>query len=282
MVTTLLLDIGGTFIKYGLSDESGKLLSDSIGQVPSEADSSYDHFLQVLSEVISWNQQKQNFITAGVAIPGPFNYDQGISLMKHKFRALYQKPISSPFANAGVKVTFLHDSTAFILGEVEPEDGEIPGGIMLGTGLGFAMMRKKRVCLNPAQMPAFSLWKMPWKDGIAEDYVSQHALIRRYGSEIPVKEIAKAARAGDKKAQQTFLAVGAELNEILCKIISALGLNSIILGGQISQSADLLELDLPVPLRVSAYPEKSALKGIGRYMVQGKETCVEIMNCIEL
>ena len=38
MGNLLVLDIGGTFIKYGVADESGGLLPGSVGQTPSHAE----------------------------------------------------------------------------------------------------------------------------------------------------------------------------------------------------------------------------------------------------
>lgn len=45
--------------------------------------------------------------------------------MKHKFQALFGCSILPPFERAGLPVRFLHDSTAYILGEVS--DGNAAG-----------------------------------------------------------------------------------------------------------------------------------------------------------
>lgn len=278
----LVLDIGGSYIKYGLADENGKLISDSAGQLPSDANGNYEHFLDVLRQVIALNQRKADFHTASVCVPGPFDYFHGISLMQHKFTALYRKSIAIPFVEAGIEVCFLHDSTAFLLGEARDEDGSSPCGIMLGTGLGFAMMRDGRICVNASQTPALSLWNMPWKDGIAEDYVSQRALLALYGNGNSVRAIANAAKAGDIKAKETFLNVGRNLSEMLQKIIPELRITGLVLGGQISRSAELFELEIPVPWRVCEHPEETALQGAGRFAALGHDRCVQEMDNIQL
>lgn len=278
----LVLDIGGSFIKYGLADKKGDLLPGSTGQIPSDANGAYEHFLDVLRKVIALNREKADFSTASVSIPGPFDYFNGISRMQHKFTALYGKSISGPFNEAGLEVSYLHDSTAFLLGEVSEKDGSSPMGVMLGTGLGFAMMRDGKICVNRAQTPALAVWNMPWKDGIAEDYVSQRALMKPYGGEKSVREIADLARNGDEKAMATFRNTGRELSEMLAVIMDQLGCTGLVLGGQISKSADLFDLRIPVPWRVCEHPEMTALHGAGRFAALGGENCVREMEQIQL
>lgn len=278
----LVLDIGGSFIKYGLADEGGSLIPGTTGQTPSDANGSYDHFLDVMRQVIRLNREKMPFTAASVSIPGPFDYFNGVSMMQHKFTALYGKSISGPFEEAGVKVSYLHDSTAFLLGEASEKDGSSPFGVMLGTGLGFAMMREGKICVNRAQTPALVVWNMPWKDGIAEDYVSQRALMKPYGGEKSVREIADQARNGDEKAIATFRSVGRELSEMLGIIIGRLGCTGLVLGGQISKSADLFDLQIPIPWRVCEHPELTALYGAGRFAALGRENCVREIEQIHL
>ena len=279
----LVLDIGGSFIKYGLANEKGELLPGTTDQVASNADGDYEAFLDILRHILHLNQQKMHFTKASVSIPGPFDYFHGISLMQHKFKALYQKSISLPFEEEGIEVCYLHDSTAFMLGEASERDGSEACGVMLGTGLGFSMMRQNRVCVNQTQTPAFVLWNMPWRDGIAEDYVSKRAILSLYGkSDASVRAIAAAAQSGDEKAQRVFATVGENLSGILQKILPELGCGSLVLGGQISKSADLFHLDIPVPWRVCEAPEETALRGAGRFAALGRDACVCEMDTIRL
>lgn len=278
----LVLDIGGSFIKYGLTDDEGRLLPGTASQVPSDANGSYENFLAVLSKIIENAKSVMPVTKACVCIPGPFDYANGVSRMQHKFTALYQKTIKPPFDDAGVEVAFIHDSTAFLLGEGFDGSGDSPCGVMLGTGLGFAFAREGRVCVDENQTPAFILWNMPWKDGIAEDYVSQRAILKLFGNRTDsVKAIADAARAGDAMASQVFLTVGENLSGMLQRIIPLLGCDSLVLGGQIAKSADLFHLQIPVPWRVCEHPEESALYGAGRHASLGREKCIAVMNRIQ-
>lgn len=272
----LVLDIGGTFVKHALTDANGLILPKTVRQTPSDADGSCDDFLQVLTGVIARARQEQPFNRACVSIPGPFDFSRGVSLMQHKFKALYGHTLRPPFEAAGVEVAFLHDSTAFLLGEAY--DGVLKGQtdaccVMLGTGLGFAFMRDGRVCVSDKRTPALALWNMPWRDGIAEDYVSVRAIQGLYGQKISVREIADRARHGDEKALDTFRAVGASLSDMLCEVIPRLGCSAFALGGQIAKSADLFGLKVPVPWHVSTHLDDAALRGASYYALHGQTAC---------
>lgn len=93
----LVLDIGGTFIKYALTDENGRILPETVEQTPTNAEGCYEDFLAALSHVIHKAQQQQPFGKASVSIAGPFDFEHGISLMQHKFKAVYQKSLKPPF-----------------------------------------------------------------------------------------------------------------------------------------------------------------------------------------
>lgn len=275
----LALDIGGTFIKYALTDETGAILPATVGQAPTDAEGSYEDFMNVLAGIIRQAREQQPFCKASVCIAGPFDFEQGVSMMQHKFKAVYQKSLRPPFEQAGVDVRFLHDSTAFILGEAC--DGVLQGKhspccVMLGTGLGFTFMRDGKVCVNEERRPALILWNMPWRDGIAEDYVSTRAIQARYGEQLPVKHIAELARRGDARAAEAFRTTGGYLSEILQEIIPKLGCDYLALGGQIAKSAELFELDVPVAWSVSAHMDDAALRGASHYALYGQAACEQV------
>ena len=79
----LVLDVGGTFVKYALTDDAGRLLPETVGQTPSDAQGSYEAFLAVLTRIIEAAQAQQHVERACVCTPGPFDFEAGISLMRH-------------------------------------------------------------------------------------------------------------------------------------------------------------------------------------------------------
>ena len=272
----LVIDVGGTFIKYGVADDQGNLIPGSVQLTPSRAEESAEGFLQALSQIIAETNRHGTIQKAAVSICGPFDFANGVSLMQHKFVPLYGRALTPPFEAARLPVSFLHDSTAFMLGEYG--FGSLQGAenaccVMLGTGLGFAWLQGGKVCTDENRSPALALWRAKYLDGIAEDYVSTRALQRYYGEQISVKNMADLARQGDARAREAFLTAGRHLSAIMGEVIPRLGCRRFALGGQIAKSADLFDLHLPLPWQATKHPEDAALLGACRFAFLGQKAC---------
>lgn len=276
----LVLDVGGSFLKYGVADQRGALLPGSVGEAPARADESPEKVYEAFGEVIRRALEAAPLAGACACFPGPFDYTEGVFRMKHKFQALYGCSILPPFERAGLPVRFLHDSTAYILGEVSDgtlRDAKDPCCVMLGTGLGYTMMKDGKVLIDESQTPALSLWCTPFRDGIAEDYVSTRAIQAAYGQPLSVKDIAGLARQGDEKALQAFRKTGEALSGLMGIIDRRFHPDKLALGGQIARSADLLHLSLPFPWEVSHHLDDAALRGAAYYALRTREECTEVL-----
>lgn len=281
----LVLDVGGSFLKYGVADEKGALLPGSVGEAPARADESPEKVYEAFEKVIRRARETAPLAGACACFPGPFDYTHGVFRMKHKFQALFGCSILPPFERAGLPVRFLHDSTAYILGEVSDgtlRDAKDPCCVMLGTGLGYTMMKDGKVLIDESQTPALSLWCAPFRDGIAEDYVSTRAIQAAYGQPLSVKDIAGLARQGDEKALQSFLKTGEALSELMGIIDRRFHPDKLALGGQIARSADLLHLNLPFPWEVSHHLDDAALRGAAYYALHSREECTAVLPKIQL
>ncbi len=70
------------------------------------------------------HKSSEEIITIGIAMPGPFDYEQGISLMKgmQKYDSLYGMNIRQILAERlgipGEHITFINDAEAFYAGEL--------------------------------------------------------------------------------------------------------------------------------------------------------------------
>lgn len=281
----LVLDVGGSFLKYGVADQQGALLPGSVGEAPARADESPEKVYEAFGEVIRRAQETAPLAGACACFPGPFDYTEGVFRMKHKFQALFGCSILPPFERAGLPVRFLHDSTAYILGEVSDgtlRDAKNPCCVMLGTGLGYTMMKDGKVLIDESQTPALSLWCAPFREGIAEDYVSTRAIQAAYGQPLSVKDIAGLARQGDEKALQSFRKTGEALSELMGIIDRRFHPDKLALGGQIARSADLLHLNLPFPWEVSHHLDDAALRGAAYYALHSQEECTAVLPKIQL
>ena len=272
------LDVGGTFVKCS----DGR-------KVPIDSDGSREAIAAALREAVG---PLEGLESVGVCIPGPFDYREGIFLMKHKFAAVYGErfadlvlgpALGDCHAEAGalchtearsaecISFHFIHDVNAPLQGllRMHPElqQGRV-ALVTLGTGLGFSYAIDGEIQMNENLSPAVSLYNRPYKDGVLEDYVSRRALLRYYGKPLEgdVREMSERARAGEPKAAEAFLAAGRAFAEGAGPLLRELGISTVWFGGQIAKSFDLMRpaaepLLEGILLRVAEDFEQAALQG---------------------
>lgn len=218
---------------------------------------------------------------AAVAIPNPFDYEAGISFMRHKYRQLYGKNLRQSLAERlgcdPVRVHFLNDAAAFLLGEMN--QGPAAGvdralGITLGTGVGSAFAVGGKVVTSGAGVPANGeIWNRPYRSSTVEDFISTRSIQRLYEQRTAiraeVRDIA-ALGSGEGHARETFEAFGRDLGTVLRELCLGFAPQRIVLGGGISHAADLFlptaekELaDPSVQLLISTLFERAPLIGAG-------------------
>src|SRR5688500_622149 len=168
------VDIGGSHITAAHVDCNTYRVIDSTlkrERVASmdDAEVILQSWVKALSALII--KSSEETITIGIAMPGPFDYEQGISLMKgmQKYDSLYGMNIREILAERlgipGEHITFINDAEAFLRGELASgaaSDFERAIGVTLGTGLGSTSNCKgETVDVNRAFVP--------FLDSIAEE-----------------------------------------------------------------------------------------------------------------
>lgn len=258
----LLLDVGGTFVKFIVAHFDGHLIAESEGSVPVDSDGERFGIESAFAEVIRCGSaavESRGGVVSGVGIafPGPFDYERGISLMEHKFASLKGVPLMDffhglPQIGESCPVVFMHDVTSAVLGELSFGAGrgyDNVALVTLGTGLGFAHSEGGKVQMNEMGEPVRSLYNRPYGDGILEDYASKRGFLRAYaevrGCENPegitVADIGGLAKSGDKEALQTFERVATLLAEELAPMLTEFKTECLLFGGQISRSFAFME-----------------------------------------
>ena len=185
----------------------------------------------------------------GVAVPGPFDYDNGVAWLAHKLEALYGVDLRSPLARElGLPVhavQFLNDADAFALGEWWA--GAAKGGrrvvaATLGTGLGSAFLADGHIVHDaPGIPPDGEIHRLSYRGAPVEAAVSRAALIERYGmSEVDVAEIAVRGRNGDERAAAAFRHVATALGEVFAPWLESFEATHFVVGGSIAAAWDLL------------------------------------------
>jgi glucokinase len=206
----------------------------------------------------------------GVAVPGPFDYDHGISLVSHKLHGLYgvnvRRELGLAVGLTDSAVSFLNDAEAFLLGEWWA--GAARGhrravGITLGSGLGSAFLEDGRLVRSGPGVPADGdLYRLPFRGRPAEVTISRGALLARYGpdGQTDVQQIAERARAGEPRAQRVFEEMAADLADFLAAPLEAFEPTCLVVGGSIARAWDLLE---PALVRgLAAHPQLSIARAL--------------------
>ncbi len=272
----LLLDVGGTYIKEALAFADGSVVSGTADSVPVSSDgsessisSSLDIALVRARNVAS--ERGLEISDAGVAIPGPFNYDEGVFLMKHKFASVYGRHFEELIDVTilpGVRFSFIHDVNCMLLGEIRKGNGRNYDNVALvtlGTGLGFSMSIGGEILMSPLKSPAISAFNRPYRDGILEDYASKRGFLRIYkeltGKDedgLTVAEIGKRASEGEENALRTFSTVGEIISESIRPMMEEYSIQCLLFGGQISRSYGFMQESVETGLR-----QVASLESIG-------------------
>ena len=191
---------------------------------------------------------------AGIGMPGPFEYESGVSYLEHKFAALYGQNVGaelrrrwagSPLEGAGV--FFANDAAVWALGEWWGGAGRGLGrmiGVTLGTGLGSGFVDHGHILSRGETVPPDGqIWNLPYRDGIAEDYAAGRVITREYaqctGTELSAREVAAQATAGDEQARAVFAELGRQLARILIPWVERFQPDGLVVGGNIARSWDL-------------------------------------------
>lgn len=273
------VDIGGSHITAALLDlETKQLVENSYFRQSIDAHGAATEIIASWAKVIRASSENIDLssIKVGVAMPGPFDYERGISLIKDqdKFDHLYGLNVKELLASQlnlnPHAVRLLNDAACFLGGEIfagAAKGAQDAIGLTLGTGLGSAIYHS-----NHAEDAR--LWCSSFRDGIAEDYLSARWFIKEYRNSTGkaaknVREIALAA-ANDSKACAIFHEFGRSLAAFLLPIIQKETAEVIILGGNISNAAplfvptleaQLLKANHKIPIKQASLGETAALIG---------------------
>ena len=241
-------DIGGSHITVGLVNlAERRLVSELCVRKPVNSHASAEEIISVWSAAVLAMCKIERIKPAkiGIAIPGPFDYEKGISQIKDqdKYDALYGLNVKELLADkVGIEPTdikLINDAGCFLQGEAFGGAAfgfEDAIGVMLGTGLGTAKYHNK-IAIDA------DLWCSPFNDGIAEDYLSTRWFIKRYkeitgGNISNVKELSDRANT-DASARQVFDEFGRNLGIFLNNFINTEKPQVLVCGGNISNAFDL-------------------------------------------
>lgn len=260
----LAYDIGGSHATAGMVDCESRTIRyvksctiDSNGP----ADSILDGFHNLGDAVVAEARQS-GIAPSGIAlaVPGPFDYKDGISFLRHKYASLYGMDIKQNFERkfsvAKERIVFLNGTQAFLLGEshagaAKRVDRSI--GITLGTGIGSAFSIGGCIVEHGKGVPpGGEIYCLPWNGRTVEDWISTRAIRDRYqrltGESKTVREICAAAM-NDRFATVVVHEFGTNLGLVLREVCIKFQPQAVVLGGEISRSADQFLASAMAPIR---------------------------------
>ncbi len=245
----LVFDVGGSHIAASVFDPQSRTIGAirDLQLLPgAELETFFKTFESLVADVLPAPAASPGI---SIAIPSPFDYEHGISRMRHKFQSLYgvdlRRELSRRIGCSPGSIHFLNDAAASLIGElhqVGASGARRAIGITLGTGVGSAFAVDGNIVVEGPGIPAGGeIWNQPYRDGIVEDYVSTLAIQRTFekltGKRLPVSEIASAA-SHRQEAQQAFEKFGRELGSVLRRVSAGFAPDRIVLGGGIARAAD--------------------------------------------
>lgn len=189
------VDIGGSHISAALVDAvDGTVLEETFCKKGIEAGASAHEIIEQWLETLHCSLSKQSAYRLkgiGIAMPGPFDYENGICRMTgvNKYQFLYginiKQLLKSRLDTAhDVPVIFENDAACFGIGESSMKGTahyEKVVVITLGTGFGAGFIFHHQLLKEGTGVPPGGcLYNIPFKNGIAEDYISSRWLMKTY------------------------------------------------------------------------------------------------------
>lgn len=276
--SVIALDIGGSSVKSGVVDLVSLVVT-GFDIMPIDSHGSADEIIGTLSRIIEKHYTDEiDFVGVGVGMPGPADYDAGISYIKGtaKYEAIYglnvKAAIQKKLSDINLPMHFRNDAEAAIVGEGVYGVGKGYSriiGLTLGTGCGSAFLVDGVRQSSGAGVPENG-WVYPilFDDEQADDVFSTRGLLKRlHDASINVETVAKAVKqaADNSKIRVIFHQFGHDLALFLQQFLVDFKPDAIILQGGIAQGfayfKPAMTAVLPTPIFAGELGRDAALLG---------------------
>ena len=286
------VDIGGSHVSVKLYEHKdhfipfGEAITNKVDNA-SPKDVILEEWAKAIEEAFAQISDRSRIKGVGFAVPGPFDYANGISLMEgdnKKYALLYKVNIRNELAGRlgfdPDNLRFINDACAFSVAEAktgEAANFKKSMAITLGTGLGASFTDMAKPIVDGPLVPARGeLYDQEFKGEMADDVFSTRGLINQYqvisGKMIDnAYKLAQLAKKNDVHALRTFNQFGSYLGEFLKPFIRNFGAEILVLGGNISKaftyfSESLNQQLIGTRIYVSTYGEDAAMLGAVQLM----------------
>lgn len=277
------VDIGGSHITSCMFDHTNKVLHENTkasSKVDTKASKNeiINNWVSTIAKTIERSEGKVEGI--GIAMPGPFNYYEGISLISEvdKLDALYEvnirEELAREFKMNPTQIRFINDASAFSIAETRigpASEYQKVVAITLGTGLGSSFSYNGQPLIDAENVPKGGfLYNKSYKGKLADDIFSTRGILNQYkkisGKRIKnVRELSEKAPS-DKYATEVFSWFGIELGKFLAPYLIEFKAEILVLGGNISKANAffLQDLEEQIPgtkIYISQFGEEASIIG---------------------
>lgn len=288
------VDVGGSHICSVLVDlRKGCMIPESHAELKVDNQASADDIFQRWGWAIEKTMQHvsaEELAGIGFAMPGPFDYKNGVALMKNvaKYENLYGlnvghelKKYLSPSDN--ISFRYLNDALSFAIGECWIGKASAYKNVMaitLGTGFGSAFLTNGVPVIEGDRVPKMGyVYHIPYEKGIADDYFSTRWFVGEYAERTGilckgVKEIALRAE-NELDAKKMLEDFGLNLARFLAPLLQEFDANCLVIGGNISGAFswfgpsfkfELQKHNISIEIVISELAESAAMIGSARLL----------------
>ncbi|MHC0442396.1 ROK family protein [Flavobacterium sp. 3-210] len=292
------IDIGGTHITAAIIDiVNMKVIDFSVQKESFDSNLPVNEVMSIWEKVIRTsveNSKVEAINGLAVCMPGPFDYTNGLCWIKDqsKYEHFYGLNVRYLFQgtlnlSSEFPILFENDAVCFGKGEVFKNAENLSKKVMavtLGTGLGACFIDKGVSVSTGEFVPADGeIYNLPYKDSMAEDYISARGLLANYETLTGKKrnnglELYNLALEGDEIAIKVFEEMGENLASVVIPWLKKFGADQFIIGGKIANASQfflsafnkkLNESGIEISVSISTDNEIAALLGASSMFYKG-------------
>lgn len=248
------VDVGGSHLTSAVVNlEDGSICSNlNVDTVDSKggAEDILSAWAENLRRTINENRE-YDVRQIGFAMPGPFDYEKGISLIEgvDKFESLFGIDVSASLKarlGSAIDLRYVNDAASFGLGECRwgaAKNYKKVIALTLGTGVGSCFIDNHKAITEGKGVPENGyVYNLPFEGGIVDDKFSTRWVIKRY-HEMTGERVSGALDVanvyGQKpEAKDFFLEYGRRLADFVMPLMANFGTDALLLGGNISRNIE--------------------------------------------
>lgn len=258
MMKTLGIDIGGSFIKFGIVENDNLVHST---EIPKKATSLYE-FESIIAPIVDDLTKRFSPVSIGIGFPGTLD-DSGNIISAPNITYWESENINDVFSRLS-DLPIYYQNDAFLAGYAESKLNELSEYyfVTLGTGIGSVLVRDKAI-ITSANGSSGELGHIiinylengdDYRTGIFEKYFNANEFVLRAKADLKnfpnsilnsiesftLREISDAVNIGDDLAIVNFIEMGKILGIGLSSAANLTGIPIFVIGGGISKANNLL------------------------------------------